>query len=202
MAAIKIYLDTETTGLEGPRVVEIAWAVEGGEVQVLRCRPAKPIELDATVVNGIRNKDVEHLPLFNELPEYPTLKALLEDAIVIAHNASFDIGVLKNEGIIVHNFIDTKTLAMKKWPSAPKHRLQHLRYWLDIDIEGEAHTAAGDVMVLRELWKHLNEQPSRSPSPARVKDSEINLDSAPREMRREQLRKRIAGRKLPPRRAG
>jgi DNA polymerase III epsilon subunit-like protein len=49
-----IFLDTETTGLADPRLVELAFVEEGHVPIVVRVKPPKPIELDASVVNGIR----------------------------------------------------------------------------------------------------------------------------------------------------
>ena len=206
-----IFTDTETTGLKNPRVVELAYSIEG-VMTVLRCNPGKPIELDATVVNGIRNQDVEHLPLLQDCLEYPALKKLLEESTVVAHNAVFDIEVLANDGIIVKRSVCTKELAMKRWPNAPKHRLQHLRYWLNLDVEAVAHTADGDVMVLMALWDAIHKNPgidtyrademtssepppSQSPQRVRKSGSSENFGPSPSRTHQAQLRKRIEGRK-------
>jgi len=153
--SMNIFLDTETTGLKEPRLVELAYRSKAMGMVVIRCKPPKEIELEAIVVNGIRNKDVENLISFAEHPYYSDIKELLESNTVIAHNVSFDVMVLANEGINCTSIIDTKKLAQEKWPEAPSHRLQHLRYWLDLEVEGVAHTAAGDVQVLMALWDRL-----------------------------------------------
>jgi DNA polymerase III epsilon subunit-like protein len=111
--------------------------------------------------------DVESLYSFQDHPQYEWIKSHLEANTIVAHNASFDIGVLANEGIYCKDFIDTKALAMKKWPNAPRHRLQHLRYWLDLDECGDQHTAMGDVQTLMALWKAIA-SPSLSTVPAPV----------------------------------
>lgn len=155
---MNIFVDTETTGLNEPRLIELCYWIESAPTPItLRCNPQKPIELNATVVNGIRDKDVAMLLPFREQACYQEIKKLLarNDTVVIAHNAVFDVGVLGREGIVIKNSVCTKELAKQKWPNAPHHRLQHLRYWLDIEVGGVAHSALGDVMVLRELWNRL-----------------------------------------------
>lgn len=163
MGSMNVYLDTETTGLVGSRLIELCYWVEDAPAPVvLRCKPPVAIELDAMVVHGITEADVAMLLPFKEQACYQEIKELLEhpDTVVVAHNASFDIGVLEREGIVVKKSICTKELAKKKWPKAPKHRLQHLRYWLDIIVPVSspavtAHSALGDVLVLRALWDKL-----------------------------------------------
>ena len=221
MYVMKVFIDTETTGLVAPALVEIAFAELGHEPLVLRCKPRKPIELDATVVNGIRNKDVAHLPLLADHPQYSWLKKHLEQSTIVAHNAPFDVGVLANEGIHVKSFIDTKELAKKRWPNAPRHRLQHLRYWLDLEVDGAdgigpiAHTAGGDVKVLMALWQALERkgkidtyvqetlstelQQSQSPPPVQRSGSSVKNGRAPSRTLREQLRKRNAEKRSRPR---
>ena len=213
---MKIFLDTETHDLRNPRLVELAYMQEGGEMVTFRCNPGVKIALDATVVNGIRDKDVASLPAFKDMPCYSKVKKLLEENTVVAHNASFDVSVLANEGIIVNNFICTKELAQTKWPDAPRHRLQHLRYWLNLDGDNEnvpiAHTASGDVTVLIALWDAIHKNleidtyradeiisneppPSQSPQHVVRSSSSENFDPSPSRIRRVQLHKRSVGRK-------
>lgn len=149
---MNIFFDTETTGLKEPRLVELAYSIDGRPIQSFRCKPPKDIELDATVINGIRNKDVEMLQPFNEMACYQEIKELFENNTMVAHNAVFDVGVMANEGIFIQDFICTKNMARTVFPDAPSHRLQHLRYWLDLDVEGQPHSATGDVVVLMALY--------------------------------------------------
>jgi len=156
-----IFLDTETTGIAGARLVELAYQVQGAPAPVvLRCKPPIDIEIEATVVNGIRTKDVAMLLLFNEMPAYAEIKETLENAIIVGHNVQYDVDVLEREGIHIkpENMRCTKELAKKKWPESPKHSLQYLRYWLDMDVEADAHSGYGDVKVLMVLWDKLHEK--------------------------------------------
>lgn len=213
MRKAKVFVDTETTGLKAPEAVVIAVAVLDQAPRIIRCRPPKPIELDATVINGIRNKDVADLPLIRDHAEYEELKELLEGSVVVAHNAPFDVEVLINAGIYVTDWLDTKELAKKRWPTAPSHRLQHLYHWLELEGGGDAHTADGDVLTLMALWNAIERKGgidtyvketllSQSPARVRVKGSESDPSLAPRETRRELLRKRNEGKKSRSKRAG
>lgn len=152
-----IFLDTETHDISGARLVELCYWVEGvQEPVVLRCKPPVPIDPGASAVNHITNKMVEMLLPFKEQACYAEIKELLENDTIVAHNAIFDVSVLWHEGIEVNDFICTKSLAQRKWPNAPKHNLQYLRYWLGLEVEAAAHTSEGDVRVLRALWGAIN----------------------------------------------
>lgn len=147
-----IFLDTETTGLEDARLVELAY-----NGVTIRCRPSKPIETGASAINHISNEDVAHLPEFWEMPEYHVVKNLLENAVVVAHNAQYDVSVLKREGINVTKALCTKEMCQQLYPGLPSYSLQFLRYHFKLDVRGQAHSSAGDVAVLRALWKKMND---------------------------------------------
>lgn len=149
-----ILLDTETTGLKAPRLVELAY-MRDGALTVIRCNPPKEIEMEARAVHHIDPEDVADLLPFQQRPDYQEIKNLLENNTIVAHNASFDIGVLKNEGITIKNFHCTKILAAKKYPDSPSHSLQYLRHWLGIRVQSLAHSAGGDVEVLALLWEKV-----------------------------------------------
>jgi DNA polymerase III epsilon subunit-like protein len=73
----------------------------------------------------------------------------------VAHNALFDIGILRNEGIKVLKYIDTLRVA-KHLLNSERYDLQYLRYFLDLDVkEASAHDALGDIMILENLFEHL-----------------------------------------------
>jgi DNA polymerase III epsilon subunit-like protein len=77
----------------------------------------------------------------------------------VAHNAPFDIDVLAREGVMVepYEYIDTYRVALHVMPELPAHRLQYLRYALNLPHLGglPAHNAMADVMTLRQLFYAL-----------------------------------------------
>lgn len=145
-----ILFDTETTGFGPCRMTELAWKKDHKDpvIDELRVRPPIPIEDSAAAVHGITNEIVAGLPLFIEDPAYPAIKDLFERSIMVAHYAEFDIGVMEREGIKIDAFICTKKVAKMLYPGAPNLKLQTLREYLNIEVEGLAHSAAGDVAVL------------------------------------------------------
>src|SRR4029079_17163468 len=57
-------------------------------------RPAGPIPAEATAVHGIDDAAVRGAPTFAELA--PELRALLEGAVFVAHNADFDLPLVQH----------------------------------------------------------------------------------------------------------
>lgn len=147
-----LFLDWETTGFGKCRGVELAIAKNDEPVRIFRCRPAIPIEDQAAQVHGITNEMCKDLPTFQDLPEFAELKQIIENNVVVAHSAGFDCGVFEREGIATPIRICTKRVAAKMYPHQPSHKLQDLRAAFLADVEGEAHSAAGDVAVLRALF--------------------------------------------------
>jgi DNA polymerase-3 subunit epsilon len=92
-----------------------------------------------TRIHGITAEDVADKPEFNELWE--TLRSLLESGIVLAHNASFDISVLRSTlaayGIPFPNFTYscTRIIAQKSWPGLVSYGLQPVAMMLGIDFQ-------------------------------------------------------------------
>lgn len=96
------FVDVETTGLspeQGHRVVEIAVVrAQGPEAVASFARlvnPQRPISAGARRVNGITAAMVADQPTFAEI--WPDVLPLLEDAVIVAHNAPFDLGFLSAE---------------------------------------------------------------------------------------------------------
>ena len=101
-------------------------------------------------------------PTFKESTDQPKIKKLFEDedSVVVAHNAPFDLVMIKKEGIEPKKFICTLRLARHLDPEEKieKYNLQYLRYYLDLDVEAQAHDAMGDVLVLEKLFERLKKK--------------------------------------------
>lgn len=155
-----IFLDTETTGNEPKKdfLVQLAFKTDDETFNELY-KPSIPIPPEASAVHHITNKMVANKKAFKESDDYKRIKKLLEspDTIMVAHNNKFDYEIIKNEGIVPANTICTLRVAraLDKNNVIPQYRLQFLRYYLDIDIEAEAHDALGDVLVLEKLYERL-----------------------------------------------
>jgi DNA polymerase III epsilon subunit-like protein len=160
-----IFFDTETTGnTETDSLVQIAYKIHpeaggvGDEVFMGLYKPAVKIPPEASAVHHITNKMVENMPAFKD-SDLPKIKKLFEDenSILVAHNAPFDLMIMKNEGVNGSKFICTLRVArfLDKEGKIDRYNLQYLRYLLDLDVEATAHDAMGDVLVLEKLFERL-----------------------------------------------
>lgn len=155
-----VFFDTETTGNQ-PKdyLCQIAWKEAGAPMRAGLFKPPVPVPIEATIVHNITNKMLEDKHPFKGSPEWNEVKELFEsdDTIVIAHNASFDLGMLKKEDIVPKRHICTLRVARALDPEGKlaKYSLQYLRYALELEVEGIAHSADGDVLVLEALFERL-----------------------------------------------
>lgn len=153
-----IFLDTEATGndLSKDRLCQICYVVEG-ETYLEYFKPEIPISVKAMSITHITNKMVEDKESFKDSEMKKHLQGLLEEGVLVAHNANFDIAMLRNDGVEVPRFICTLRVArhLDEDGTIPEYNLQYLRYYLDLEIEGQAHDALGDVRVLEALFSRL-----------------------------------------------
>ena len=157
-----IFFDTETTGnTEKDYLCQIAYKTESDSFSGLYKPPIK-VPPETSAIHHITNKMLEDKPAFKESEEFLKIKDLFEnkDSVVVAHNAPFDLLIIKKEGIIPKNFICTLRLARYLDPEEKieKYNLQYLRYLLGIEIDVVAHDALGDVLVLEKLYERLKKK--------------------------------------------
>ncbi|MBI2627747.1 3'-5' exonuclease [Candidatus Nomurabacteria bacterium] len=154
-----IFFDTETTGNEQKDfLIQIAYKA-GDDKFVNLYKPPIKIPPEASAVHHITNKMVVGRPSFKESDDLPKIKKLFEDknSIVVAHNAPFDLLMIKKEGIEPKKFICTLRVVrfLDKEEKIERYNLQYLRYLLEIEIDATAHDALGDVLVLEQLFERL-----------------------------------------------
>ena len=168
-----VLFDTETTGnQEQDRIIQIGTMIvhskEDIEVYDELCSTDVPIALEAMEVHNITPDVIENQPPFSQLI---SAKKIVEynqaENFLIAHNIQFDLTMLQKEGFDNHyTLIDTLRCAKHLLPESPNHRLQYLRYALELYmIEGaeadklgitiKAHDAIGDVLVMKLLLSRL-----------------------------------------------
>ena len=176
-----IFFDTETTGNEQKDfMIQIAYKIypakggaEGESFTGLYKSPTK-IPPEASAVHHITNKMIADKPSFATSGDLPKIKKLFEDkdSIVVAHNAPFDLMIIKKEGIEPKNFICTLRVArhLDSEGKIDRYNLQYLRYLLEIEIEATAHDALGDVLVLEKLFERLKNK--------MVKEKNLSEDQA------------------------
>ena len=154
-----IFFDTETTGnTEKDFLCQIAYKT-GDESFVGYYQPPIRIPPEASAVHHITNKMLEKEISFKGSPDQEKIKELFEgeNTVVVAHNAQFDLMILKKESIHPKKFICTLRLARYLDPEGKieRYNLQYLRYLLELEVEATAHDALGDVLVLEKLYERL-----------------------------------------------
>ena len=154
-----IFLDTETTGLTSEdRLCQVAYNFQGTEEEAL-FKPPLPISVDAMAVTHITNRMVTDKEPFGESRMKSALIQMLAGGnILVAHNARFDVEMLRREGILVERYIDTFKVAyaLDENDEIPRYALQYLRYFFDLEVpDATAHSALGDVRVLVAVFELL-----------------------------------------------
>ncbi|MDR7072178.1 PolC-type DNA polymerase III [Fictibacillus barbaricus] len=162
-----IVFDVETTGLSAVynKIIELAAVkIRGGEIVDKFESFANPHEsLSQTTIEltGITDDMVENAPEIDEVIR--DFHRFMGDDILVAHNASFDMGFL-NEGLRKIGFeeaknpvIDTLELARFLLPQLKNHRLNTLCKRYDIELV-QHHRAIYDAEATAYLlWKLLKE---------------------------------------------
>jgi len=155
-----ILLDTECTGMDAnDRLCQVAYKADG-ELRSSLFFPPVPISLGAMAVHHITQKMVDGREEFIGSAMYDELKARFDaGAIFVAHNAPFDLAMLKREGIEPKNIICTLKVSrhLDKGAVIPQHTLQFLRYYHGLELDAVAHDAEGDVKVLEGVFDRLIE---------------------------------------------
>ena len=168
-----VLFDTETTGnQEKDRIIQVGALIvrSRDDVEVLNelCSTDVPISLEAMEVHNITPDVIENQPPYGELNFTKKIDEYNHpENYLIAHNINFDLGMLEKEGF-KNNYttIDTLRCAKHLLPDSSYHRLQYLRYALELyKDEGreaaklgviiKAHDAIGDVLVMKLLLSKL-----------------------------------------------
>lgn len=109
-------------------------------------------------IHGITPEAVMNVPCFSEL--WQEVQTILENSLVIAHNASFDISVLTKTLDLYHlpypkfEYLCTMRLAQTLLPDLDNFKLDFLCKTLDIDLKNH-HTAACDAQACLLLYEKM-----------------------------------------------
>lgn len=156
-------LDVETTSgdpLRG-RIMEVAViTVEADgrrESWSSLVDPGTPVPPFASGMTGITNAMLRGAPSFAEV--MPQLLRLTDDAVVVAHNARFDMAALSTEFARHGNGFERETLCTERLsraalPQLSHHNLGSLCRFFGIAFQGR-HRAANDAAATLALLEHL-----------------------------------------------
>ena len=158
--------DMETTGLnpsEGDEILSI------GAIRIVNCRllrgerfeqlvdPLRTIPWESVQIHGIHPEMLIGQPLIDMV--LPRFQKFVENTILVAHNAAFDMRFLqmKEEQTavkIINPVLDTLLLSAVVHPSHANHDLEAIAQRLGVRILGR-HTAMGDALATAELFLKL-----------------------------------------------
>jgi DNA polymerase III subunit epsilon len=155
------FLDLETTGLSpwfGDRVCEVGIVLTVGKrikatYQQL-VNPERPLSPAAASTNGLSDVDLHDAPTFAEIA--PDVEARLRGAVIVCHNARFDLQFLDSEfrrlgrEIQVPNLIDT-LLVVREHFDFPSYTLASVAENFNIQ-NPEAHRALADALTMKGVF--------------------------------------------------
>jgi len=158
--------DLETTGLDPSGGDEI---IQVGAIRIVNGRlqhhetidqlvdPQRDLPPIATEITGITPEMLVGQPTVKEV--LPELKTFVENAVMVAHNAAFDMRFLELNEIRTrvrfnNPVLDTLLLSTVVHPNLEDHTLDGIAKRMNIPIVGR-HTALGDAIVTAEILLKL-----------------------------------------------
>lgn len=159
-----VFIDVETTGLDprkGHRIIEIGViAMENNQImkefQTL-VQINHPIPRDVSKIHGITNDLLTNQPEPEHV--YPQVRDFICDSLLVAHNATFDIGFLQAEFKrfeikIDNNSICTLELSRRRYPRLPNYKLSTVYQHLvgEQPADARKHRALDDARMVAAIW--------------------------------------------------
>ncbi len=160
-----VVFDLETTGLmkETDKIIEIgAVKIRNGEVVDKFSSFVNPnIKLDDEIVKitGITDDMLKDASYENAV--LPRFCEFFGDAVLVAHNADFDVGFLRqwakfNDVEINNTVVDTVELSKLLFPKLPKYKLDVVAKHLGVSLENH-HRAVDDAVCTAEIFVKCTE---------------------------------------------
>jgi DNA polymerase-3 subunit epsilon len=186
----EIIIDTETTGLERKldRIVEIGCVeinnlLPTGKTFHKYVNPTHPVHRDAFAVHGLSNEFLKTKPTFRRVVNQ--FLTFIGDARLVAHNASFDLGMINDElerlemPPLQNEVVDTLEIAKAKRPGK-RATLDALCSAFNIDTsKRDLHGALLDAQLLSEVYVELRGGRQYGMSLFGGQDDGITIDQLP-----------------------
>jgi DNA polymerase-3 subunit epsilon len=158
------FLDVETTGLDpnsGDKICEIAVIkTVNGQIAdefVTLLNPGRTIPERAVSIHGITQTMVNRAPFFRDIAN--DLLDFLNDTVIVAHNARFDLEFLRSElrnlnlYLPENNIIDTLAIA-RRYYTFPSNSLGDIARYIGLPIDKQ-HRALADVTTTKEILEYF-----------------------------------------------
>jgi exodeoxyribonuclease X len=127
--------------------------------------PGETIPPETSAVHHIIDEDIEGAPSWERarslMYDQLALDESLEGVVLVAHNASYEQGVLAGTPYELLPWVCTFKCALIAFPEAPSHSNEALRYWLKLgsnrgrSAKQGAHSALHDAKVTAGLFNVL-----------------------------------------------
>ena len=155
-----VVFDIETTGFSpvNNRIIEIgAVKVSGGEIAdkfSTFVNPDVPIPFEIEKLTGINDSMVIDAPSIKEV--LPKFLAFCEGAVLVAHNAEFDMSFIKENAMRQNlkrefTYVDTVGIARILLPHQGKHTLDAVAKTMGVSLENH-HRAVDDAGATAEIF--------------------------------------------------
>ncbi|HEY4275625.1 MAG TPA: DNA polymerase III subunit epsilon [Rhizomicrobium sp.] len=164
----EIVFDTETTGFEpgeGHRIVEIGMVeledhFPTGNSKQFYLNPERDVPIESQRVHGLSGEFLADKPLFAHIAE--EFLEFLGDAVLVIHNASFDMKFINAElsrvgrpTLAMARTVDTIEIAKRRFPGA-RYSLDELCKRFSIDLTARTkHGALLDAELTAQVYLEL-----------------------------------------------
>lgn len=154
-------VDVETTGSrpDDDRVTDVgAVKIERGEIsgtfQTL-INPGRPIPPEIVMLTGINDELVRGAPPWSSIGRQ--LLSFLDDSVIVAHNAPFDLGFINHELVragmdpLSNPHLCTVRLSRKLLKGLANHKLDSLAIYHNLPLVGR-HRGLGDALITAKVF--------------------------------------------------
>lgn len=159
-----VAIDVETPNKKNDRISQLGLAIIDIENRCIsgwdeiQCNPETSFDSFNSRISGITKEDVEHCLIFPEL--WGKVLPYIEDSIIVAHNATFDLNVLhkcfKHYKIPEPSirYVCTLKMAMKMWPGLRNYHLDSLCGKIGYNMD-DHHHAGNDAVAAAQIFLAL-----------------------------------------------